>query len=157
MDIKVKQVAPNVYSVEMGETKIALDAEEVKALMLQLSRVMTPAMSKPKNRTAAYKEFLIKIRTANNIGIQGLLTAVASEHLLVLFKLCEKDKVLTNIFFKNMSDNSAKMLREDLSYRFPDELPKNLIEPAMERVLHEARHLEVNGTLVYPDAKKNKA
>ncbi len=151
MDIKVKQAAPNVFSVEMGDTKLALDAEEVKSLMLQLSRVMAPAMTKPKNRTAAYKEFLIKIRTANDIGIQGLLTAVASDHLLVFFKLCEKDKVLKNKLFKNMSDKSAQMLREDLSYRFPDELPKSLIEPAMERILHEARHLEVNGTLVYPE------
>jgi len=153
MDIKVKQVGGNVFSVVLGDTKVALDGEELKELMLQMTKVLAPGEARGnKSRTAVYKDFIVKLRTANDIGLQGLLTAVPSDHLLVFFKLCEKDKMLTSILLKNMSENSAKMLTEDLGYRFTDELPKNLIEPAMERIIHEANKLEANGSLKFAGA-----
>jgi len=157
MKINAKQVAPDVYSVSFGGTEVILQGNEVKTLLMQLMHVMAPtgadadveiavAVSK---EDKSRKEFLSRIRTANDVGIQKFLLVADHNDLLALLKSTEGNASLHDKFFSNMSDNNAKMVNEDLTYEFRDGLPERRRRDAIDRLIKLTRELELDGDLVF--------
>jgi len=163
MKISVKKVTPDTFSLGFDDVTVALDEVEIRTLLLQLTRLISPELAAKRARMVAggggrggnepdYRAFMRHLRTANDIGIQALLHSVATDDTLILLKLGEKSEILQKKLFSNMSDKSAQMFTEDLSYKFPDDMvPDNLARAALKRIMEEAKKLESKGTLTYED------
>ena len=160
MKIHAKQVAPDVFSVSFGETEVVLEGSEVKILLLQLMQVMAPAGTGADADAAiviskedkSRKDFLNRIRTANDVGIQKLLLVADHHDLLALLKSTEGNASLHDKFFSNMSPNNAKMFNEDLTYEFRDGLPEKRRREALDRLIKLTRELELDGDLIFDEA-----
>lgn len=160
MKISVKKVTPDTFSLGFDDVTVALDEVEIRTLLLQLTRLISPELAARRARHMAngggnepdYRAFMRRLRVANDIGIQALLRSVATDDTLILLKLGEKSEVLQKKLFSNMSDKSAQMFTEDLSYKFPDDMvPDNMARTALKRIMEEAKKLENKGTLTFEE------
>ena len=153
MEINAKEVAPDVYSISFGKTEIVLEGNEVKILLLQLMQVL-PSGGASATATAPQKdtrvlEFLSRIKTANDVGIQKLLLVADHNDLLTLLKSTEDDTMLRNKFFGNMSEKNRTMFIEDLTYEFRDGLLENRKREALKRLIKLTHQLEMDGDLIF--------
>jgi len=158
MKISVKKVSSDTFAITFGDVVVALSETEVRTLLLQLTRTISPELAARRARRLAggdgpnYRDFMRRLRNANDIGIQALLRSVSTDDTLILLKLGEKSELLQKKLFSNMSDKSAQMFTEDLSYKFPDDLvPDTMAREALRRIITEAEKLEARGTLTYED------
>ncbi len=151
MKIEVKQAAPDVFSLTFDGTEIALEGRDLKNLLLQVTKVLAPAVAaaKPEDRS---RDFLRQMKNANNIGIQKFLMSSDQKDVLVLLKVAEKDQVLLDKFYGNMSERLRKILAEDLAYKFKDGVSPGQINSAFTRLMETAASLEKSGTLAYENA-----
>ncbi len=158
MKISVKKVSSDTFAISFGDVVVALSEAEVRTLLLQLTRTISPELAARRARRMSggggpdYRGFMRRLRNANDIGIQALLRSVSTDDTLILLKLGEKSELLQKKLFSNMSDKSAQMFTEDLSYKFPDDLvPDTMARDALSRIMEEAEKLEARGTLTYED------
>jgi hypothetical protein len=154
MKITAKRVTPDVYSLNLGGTEVALEGKDLKILVAEINRVMGAEAGPGKTMAQRTGDFLRNMRNANAVGVQALLRTADQEDVLVLLKIAEKDKVLSDKFNANMSERSRKMLMEDLSYKFRDGLPGPQAAASMTRLLDLADQMEAAGTLVYENISK---
>jgi flagellar motor switch protein FliG len=147
MKVSIKQTADDGFVLSFDDTQIAATSADLKALLLVVSEVLTPAPDQEKVDPA--RRFIDQIKTANDAGIQMLLRAADEDDLLVLLKHAESDAVLLEKFYGNMSERSHKIFAEDLSFKFKDKVTPAQVSAAVERLIIAARTLEENGTLVF--------
>ena len=157
MKITVKKVSPDTFALNFNDVTVALNEVEIRTLLLQLTRTISPELAIRRARGSGhdgpdYRAFMRRLRCANDIGIQALLRSVSTDDTLVLLKLGEKSELLQKKLFSNMSDRSAQMFTEDLSYKFPDDMvPDTMARDALKRIMKEAKKLENRGTLIYEE------
>ncbi len=148
MKISARKVAPDVYALNFGDTEVVLEGKEIKMLLLEVMQTLAPGGSTKKEDTRT-KDFMRRIKNANDVGIQKLLLVADHEDLLVLLKNGELDMVLQDKFFNNMSDKNRKMFEEDLLYQFKDGVPAARAKKAINRLIETTKDLEVEGSLTY--------
>ena len=148
MKISARKVAPDVYALNFGDTEVVLEGKEIKMLLLEVMQTLAPGGSTKKEDTRT-KDFMRRIKNANDVGIQKLLLVGDHEDLLVLLKNGELDMVLQDKFFNNMSDKNRKMFEEDLLYQFKDGVPAARAKQAINRLIETTKDLEVEGSLTY--------
>ncbi len=152
MRIVVQQSSPDVYVLHFGETEIALNRNEVKLLLLELTKTLLPdgaITAGPRERARAFIQRIVK---ADDVGVQRLLGSAAHEDLLILLKLGEDDEALTKKLYGNMSQRSRKIFVEDLTFRFSEGVPEGQIATAISSLTRIAKRLEEEGGLTYRPA-----
>jgi hypothetical protein len=148
MKISARKVAPDVYALNFDDTEVVLEGKEIKMLLLEVMQTLAPGGSTKKEDTRT-KDFMRRIKNANDVGIQKLLLVADHEDLLVLLKNGELDEMLQDKFFNNMSDKNRKMFEEDLVYQFKDGIPAQRAKQAINRLIETTKDLEVEGSLTY--------
>jgi hypothetical protein len=154
MKISVKKAAPDVYALSLDDVELALDGAELKALLVEITRILAPAADIGKTPRDRAQDFLRHIKNANDVGLQKYLLAAAHDDVLVLLKVAENDKALLRKFHSNMSERSRKIFIEDLAYKFREEVSETRMTAAIDRLAGLARELESDGTLVYENVIK---
>jgi hypothetical protein len=147
MRIAIRPSEPNAFVLSFDETEIKLSRNEVKALLLELTRTLLPEgsiVASPRERAQA---LIRRVSRADNVGIQRLFGVARHDDLLVLLKLAEGDEALKERLFGNMSERSRKIFVEDLSFRFSEGLPDEQIGSAVDRLARAAKRLEEDGSL----------
>ena len=148
MKISARKVAPDVYALNFDDTEVVLEGKEIKMLLLEVMQTLAPGGATKKEDTRS-KDFMRRIKNANDVGIQKLLLVADHEDLLVLLKNSELDEMLQDKFFNNMSDKNRKMFEEDLIYQFKDGIPAQRAKQAISRLIETTKDLEVEGSLTY--------
>lgn len=154
MKISVKKAAPDVYSLKFDETEVALDGAGMKALLLEVTKIMMPGTGLGKSAEDKAKDFLHLIRNANDVGLQTFIMSANHEDMLVLLKCAEGDQMLATKLYGNMSENSKKVFIEDLNYKYKESVPSSLIGPAIDRLKKVMVKLQNEGTVVIENIKK---
>lgn len=80
----------------------------------------------------------------DGLGIQAVLKEVHNEELIMALKSASEG--VKELFFKNMSERAAEMLREDLEALGPVRLSD--VERAQQNVIQVARRLEDEGKII---------
>ena len=149
MRILIRQSGPDVFVLHFDETEIALNRNEVKLLLLELTKTLLPdgaVTAGPRERALAFMQRIVK---ADDVGVQRLLGSAAHEDLLILLKLGEEDEALTKKLYDNMSQRSRKIFAEDLTFRFSEGVPERQIATAISSLTRIARRLEDEGSLTF--------
>jgi flagellar motor switch protein FliG len=81
-------------------------------------------------------------------GIQSLLREIDKDRLGVALKGCSEE--LRNLFFSNMSERAAKILREDMEALGPVRLSD--VEEAQLEIINNAKELAASGDIVITSA-----
>ena len=149
MKITVKKAAPDVYALSFDDTEVALEGDDVKTLLVEITRILAPGAQMVKNAQQRTRDFVRRIKNADDVGIQKFLLLCARDDILVLLKVAEDDKALVRKFYGNMSERSRKVFVEDLVFKFKDEIPAARITAAIDNMSEIARQLEGEGTLIY--------
>ena len=148
MKITVKKAAPDVFELTLDDTTVALEGDDLKELLLQITRVLIPA-PQPEDARERARDFMRRIKNANDLGIQKLLRQVDPDDVLVLLKIAENNPAVRDKFHRNMSERSQKIFSEDLAYRFKDKVPASRAAAAIERLSAAVAGLEEEGALFY--------
>ena len=154
MKISVKKAAPDVYALNLDDTELAFDGDELKTLLVEITRILAPAADVGKSASDRARDFLRHIKNANNVGLQKFLLAADHDDVLALLKVAEDNKALLRKFHSNMSDRSHKIFVEDLAYAFREEGGETRMTAAINRLVSLAKELEDDGTLVYENVIK---
>ena len=149
MKITVKKAAPDVFELTLDDTTVALEGDDLKELLLQITRVLIPAREAAEDAKGRAREFMRRIKNANDLGIQKLLRQVDPDDVLVLLKIAENNPAVRDKFHRNMSERSQKIFSEDLAYRFKDKVPASRADAAIERLSAAVAGLEEEGALFY--------
>jgi hypothetical protein len=150
MEVKVTRLAPDAFLLRLAETEAILDSRDLQTLMEQIAEIMPPG-SEVQRATLGerYRAFVARLKTANGLGIQGLLRAADRDDILVLLKAGEQDDVLRGKFYVNMTARARKMLDEDLRYRFREGISQAAVEEALRRLAQIVQRLESEGILEF--------
>ena len=149
MKITAKKAAPDVYSISFDDTEVALEGNDLKSLLIQITRLLSPASELAKSGEERRKEFIRHIKNANDVGLQKFLLVADHEDVLILLKIAEDDKALLKKFYGNMSERSRKICIEDLVYKYQDGVSAAQVTAIIGRLGAIAKDLENEGTLVY--------
>lgn len=149
MKISVKKVAVGVYSLKFDDEEIVLESDELKELLLNVTKVLVPVGGRLDNSEEKAKEFIRHIKHADNVGIQKFIITAGEEDILVLLKTAEKDEELLERFYGNMSDRSRKMITEDLIYKFQNGVPPGMVKSTFNRLIRTAKNLNSEGSLLF--------
>lgn len=150
MAIEVKRNAEGGIDITVDNQLIGLDDDGARELAALLSHVLQPESAEQRSERA--QRFLIRLRSANDTGIQGLLQNAAHEDVLVLLKSAEDDATLKQRLYANMTDRSAQIYAEDLQFRSQEEMPALVAEDALSRLMQAADQLADDGTLTFKAA-----
>jgi hypothetical protein len=149
MKITAKKAAPDVYAISFDDIEVAIEGNDLKSLLIQITRLLSPASELTKSGVERRKEFIRHIKNANDVGLQKFLLAADHEDVLILLKVAENDKALLKKFYGNMSERSRKICIEDLIYKYEDDVSAAQVTAVIGRLGAIAKDLENGGTLVY--------
>lgn len=139
MKIAVRKTGPETFGVALGDLQATLSTVDLTLLVTEATRALHAGQG-------GAADFAQRLREASDVGIQALLRTAAEDDLLVLLKLCEKDRTLTDLLLRNMSERSRKLLLEDLSFKFRDQgLSASAATAALARLAQAVRSLEDQG------------
>ena len=154
MKITARKAAPDQFVLRFEETEVTLTSGDLKTLLLQITRLLAPAEDVLRSAEDRAKEFLTRLKGANNVGLQKFIMLAPHDDLLVLLKSAEADQDALQKFYANMSDRSRKIVAEDLVYKFKEAVPATQLTLALGRLTRLAKDLEGEGTLVIEGAPK---
>jgi flagellar motor switch protein FliG len=147
MDISVNKMADDVYEVLLGDNRVEITASDLEHLHSQLSAILRPeTVAEKENRHA---EFLSKLVTANDSGIQSLLHLADHDDVVILLTCCEEDETLKKKIYGNMTDNAIKMFVEDMMFLMREGVPNYSLDEAMTRLIKTVEELIENETLTF--------
>ncbi len=146
MKISAHKVSPDVYALNFDDIEVVLQGKEIKTLLFEVMQTFAPGES-TKSEANRSKDFMRRIKNANDVGIQKLLLVADHEDLVVFLKNGELDEKLQDKFFKNMSDKNRKMFEEDLIYQFKEGIPAERTKQAINRLMKIVKDLELEGSL----------
>ena len=132
-----------------GQKALYSGTFRLKSLLIQITRLLSPASELTKSGVERRKEFIRHIKNANDVGLQKFLLAADHEDVLILLKVAENDKALLKKFYGNMSERSRKICIEDLIYKYEDDVSAAQVTAVIGRLGAIAKDLENGGTLVY--------
>ncbi len=149
MDITVVRGEDGAYTLSFEGTEVALGEGDLKRLLIQVTKVLLPGAKLGRSVDDRKNDFISKIKTANDVGIQKLIMVAEHEDILVLLKSGEGDEALLQKFYANMSENARKMTVEDLIYKFKEDIPTAKVKASLKRLTRTAEKLGEEGTLVW--------
>ncbi len=151
MEVKVSKIDEEKFEVLLGETRIELDFDSLEHLHTQMSAILRPeTVAEKQNR---HREFLSKLSSASDSGIQSLLRTASHDDILVLLHSSEKDTALKKKLYGNMSENSIKMYIEDMLFQFSDGVKSYQFDEAMTRLIKTVETLVEQGALTYDESQ----
>lgn len=147
MKIFVKNVAEDGYSLSFDGVEVVLDEENIKDLLLQITKIMLPIYGGADNAERKAKELTRLMKSADDIGIQKVIGISREDDIVVFLKTVEEDEDLLNKFYGNMSERLRKMIVEDLNYKFNEDEPEDIDASAFVRLIKIAKDLRERGLL----------
>ena len=103
MDIEVNRVNEDRFEIILEDRRTVVDRDGLARLSRHLNDLLDPVAREA--RAERYNEFLDRLQTANNTGIQALLGTAAHDDILVLLHSSEENAELRKKLYGNMSDN----------------------------------------------------
>jgi len=149
MKISVKKAQNGVYAISIDDSVHTLNAQDLKRLLMEAVRAMTPGALPTMSPSDEAHELGERLKSANDPGLQKMIVSAGDDDMLVFLKSTEDDRALHEKLFANMSERKHKMLSEDLEYRFPDGVDDDELADAVVRLIDLCNHMHNDGTLEY--------
>lgn len=149
MKISVNKAQNGIYSISLDGTTHTLSTRDLKVLLLEAVKVMTPgALPTLSPREEAY-ELGARLKTANAPGLQKFIISAGDDNIVIFLKCTEDDTDLHEKMFANMSERKHKILSEDLKYRFPDDISDDDLSTAVVKLIELTNQLQTEGALEF--------
>ncbi len=149
MKITVTKADDDAFELVFGDTEIALDGAQLKSLLIEITGVLSAGGGAATDIEKRTRAFILRIKNADDLGIQKLIAATDHEDVLVLLKTGEDDEALLEKFYGNMSERSRKIFAEDLIYKFKEGVSSAAAGAAVHRLARTVAELEEEGSLVF--------
>jgi flagellar motor switch protein FliG len=125
--------------LRLGDTEIDVAEEDLKVLLLQVTKFLVPIADFEKSAEEQTREFMDVIGADDDDAIQKFLLRADNGDVLVLLKTAENDRALLDKLYANMSERSRKIFAEDLAYEYEDAVPGSEVGAAIGRLVRVAR------------------
>jgi len=149
MKIAVTKSSNNTFEISFGEQTISVGLDDLKSLLMEVTRVLVPGGSLGKESAGQASDLVSRMKSADDVGIQKFIPSVDEDDILILLKYGEDDEALLKKFYSNMSERSRKMHAEDMAYKFQNGIPAGQLEAAVSRLLKTAQEMEEDGSLTF--------
>lgn len=155
MKISARRAEDGAFTLKFDQTEVVLTVTDLKQLLLQVTRLLTPdnmkADASAEKDAAKLAETL---KGATDIEIQAFIQASGEEDVLVLLKMCEEDQPLLDKLYGNMTENMRTLFEEDLGFKYSDGIPNGPAITSIRGMNKALRALAADGRFELPLAPK---
>jgi len=140
MKISITNEAADRYTLQLGETSVTLDANELNHLSKEISRFDQNIPSQDNESPAQHlKQWL---EQATDVDIQTFLHRADHDDVVIFIKVSEQEQSVLDRIYNNMSAKSQRIFSEDVAYKYKQHVPATEIEgaiPRMDKILSELK------------------
>lgn len=145
MKISTVRNGDGTFSISFDDTTVVLSARELKLLLLSVTRTFAPDSGAAEDASARAKRFLGRIRKASDVDVQVFIHAADHDDIVIFAKATENAGEIRQKLLRNMSENSRKMVLEDMEFKFGDKVSGGEAAAAFERLGRLANALKADG------------
>ena len=149
MKISVTKASENTYNIVFGEQTISANTNDLKSLLVEVTRVLAPSGKLKKEGKIQAGDLIDRLKLADDVSVQKFISAMAEDDILIFMKYAEDDAIFLKKFYSNMSERSRKMHAEDIAYKFQNGIPTGQLDEAVSRLVLTAEKMEDDGSLVF--------
>lgn len=151
MKISARRAEDGAFTLKFDQTEVILSVADLKTLLLQVTRLLTPDSMKADDTAVKQANALADtLKSATDIEIQAFIQAAGEDDILVLLKLSEDDTPLLDKLYSNMTDNMRTLFEEDLGFRYGDGVPDGPAKTAIRAMNATLRTLATDGRFELP-------
>jgi hypothetical protein len=151
MKINARRTEDGTFTLKFDQTEVVLSVADLKTLLLQVTRLLTPdAMKADASAQQEAGKLAETLKSATDIEVQAFIQAAGGEDILVLLKLGEEDQPLLDKLYGNMTDNMRTMFEEDLGFKYGDGVPDGPAKTAIREMNKTLTALAADGRFTLP-------
>ena len=151
MKISARRSDDGTFTLKFDQTEVALSAQDLKSLLMQVTRLLTPdAMKADASAVESAAKLADTLKGATDLEIQAFIQAAGEDDMLVLLKLGEQDEALLAKLHANMTGNMRTLFEEDMGFKYGDGLPDGPAKSAIRNMQATLRKLAVDGRFTLP-------
>lgn len=151
MKISARRADDGAFTLKFDQTEVVLSVADLKTLLLQVTRLLTPdAMKADANALEQAGKLADTLKGATDIEVQAFIQAAGEDDILVLLKLAEEDEPLLEKLYGNMTDNMRTLFEEDLGFKYGDGVPDGPAKTAIREMNNTLRALAADGRFTLP-------
>ena len=97
MKIAVTKSSNNTFEISFGEQTISVGLDDLKSLLMEVTRVLVPGGSLGKESAGQASDLVSRMKSADDVGIQKFIPSVDEDDILILLKYGEDDEALLKL------------------------------------------------------------
>ncbi|MBM3523517.1 MAG: hypothetical protein FJX57_11220, partial [Alphaproteobacteria bacterium] len=137
------------FSLTLGDQVVVVDEAALKDLLLKLTQVLLPETPSVVGSTSLTREFLNRVKAANDIAVQTLLRLGDHKDLVALLKVAEADAAALDKLHRNMTPKARTVFAEDLEYTYKSGADMATLDAAVGRLWAAVREMERKGRITF--------
>lgn len=151
MKISARRSDDGTFTLKFDQTDVALSTADLKTLLMQVTRLLTPdAMKADASAVESAAKLAATLKGATDIEIQAFIQAAGEDDILVLLKLGEEDEALLGKLYGNMTENMRRLFEEDMGFKYGDGIPDGPAKTAIREMQATIRKLAADGRFTLP-------
>ena len=151
MKISARRGEDGSFTLKFDQTEVALTAGDLKTLLLQVTRLLTPvSMRADVAAVDEAKPLADALKGASDIEVQAFIQAAGEDDVLILLKLGEGDDTLLGKLYGNMSEKMRTLFEEDMGFKYGDGVPEGPAKSAIRDMHATLRALAADGRFALP-------
>jgi hypothetical protein len=135
MKVSVTRASENTYEIVFGDQSVSVSINDLKLLLLEVTRVLAPSGGIKKSNTVQASDLIDRLKLTDDVSVQKFIVAMGEVDILIYLKYAEEDAVLLKKFYDNMSELSRKMHAEDIAYKFQNGIPAGQLDDTVSRLV----------------------
>jgi hypothetical protein len=139
MRIHVSKDKTGTFVISFDDQMVTLSGKDLKILLLEIMQAFGTT-GRDAIKQTSYERFFARVKEADDVSLQTFIQV-----MVILIKLAEKDAVVQDKLFHNMSRNNRKIFQEDAEFRFKEDVPADHADLALLRLTQVCDTLRDDG------------
>jgi hypothetical protein len=144
MRIHVSKDKTGTFVISFDDQVVTLSGKDLKILLLEIMQAFGTT-GRDAIKQTSYERFFARVKEADAVSLQAFIQVAQHDDMVILIKLAEKDAVVQEKLFHNMSPNNRKIFQEDAEFRFKEDVPADHADLALLRLTQVCDTLRDDG------------
>jgi hypothetical protein len=144
MRIHVSKDKTGTFVISFDDQMVTLSGKDLKILLLEIMQAFGTT-GRDAIKQTSYERFFARVKEADYVSLQTFIQVAQHDDMVILIKLAEKDAVVQDKLFHNMSPINRKIFQEDAEFRFKEDVPADHADLALLRLTQVCDTLRDDG------------
>ncbi|MEK9753113.1 MAG: hypothetical protein VW338_07890 [Rhodospirillaceae bacterium] len=108
MRVHVSKDKTGTFAISFDDQMVTLSGKDLKILLLEIMQAFGTT-GRDAIKQTSYERFFARVKEADDISLQTFIQVAQHDDMVILIKLAEKDAVVQDTLFHNMSSSNRKI------------------------------------------------